>query len=699
MAELLLELFSEEIPARMQDRAREDLARLLGEALTAAGIGFAQPPRSFATPRRLTVVATGLPLQQADRVVERKGPRADAPEQARAGFLRGLAGQDYELEEREDKKARVLFALVRERGRAVADLLAELLPQVIGRLPWPKSMRWGAGDFRWVRPLQSVLCLLDGAIVPFAVGGVAAGELTRGHRFLAPEPFAVRDFADYVVKLRNARVILDGAERRALIDHKAQELAAAEGLALAPDPALLDELKGLVEWPVPLAAGIDEEFMAVPPEALVTTMRANQKYLAMRTPMGELARRFVLVANMEASDGGAAIVAGNERVLRARLWDAKFFWDQDRKVALESRLPGLDRVVFHAELGTQGQRVERLVALTGVLAPHVPGTDRATAERAALLAKADLVSGMVGEFPELQGIMGGHYATAQGEPAAVAAAIREQYSPKGPEDVCPAAPTSVAVALADRLDTLVGFFAAGIRPTGTKDPYALRRAGLGIIRLLFENGLRLPLRPAIAAAIAGYGPKFANSDPAPLAAEVIGFLADRLKVHLREQGLRHDLIAAAFAVGEEDDLVRLSARARALQEFIDSEDGRNLLTAFRRASNIVGIEEKKDGRDYDGTPDAGALVEPEELALAAALEAARRDIDAALAEEDYGQAMGALAGLRRPVDGFFAAVMVNVPQPELRLNRLLLLSRIRAALQQVADFSLLEDAPRGERAE
>ncbi len=690
MAELLLELFSEEIPARMQDRAAEDLARGVADALTAADLAFDRPVRSFATPRRLTVVVSGLPLQQADRVVERKGPRADAPEQARAGFLRGLSGLDYTLEEREDRKAKVVFALVREQGRAVSALLGELLPAVIGRLPWPKSMRWGDGDFRWVRPLQSILCLLDGEIVAFTVGGVTASNRTRGHRFMAPEPFAVRDFADYVVKLRAAKVILDGAERRAIIARRAQELAAGQGLAVADDPGLLDEVKGLVEWPVPLMAAIDEAFMTVPPEALVTTMRTNQKYLALRTPDGTLARRFVLVANMQASDGGAAIVAGNERVLRARLWDAKFFWDQDRKVALESRLPGLARMVFHAELGSQGERVERLVALTGALVPRIPGADRLLAERAALLAKADLVSGMVGEFPELQGIMGGHYAAAQGEPEAVATAIREHYSPKGPDDRCPTAPASVAVALADKLDTLVGFFAAGIRPTGTKDPFALRRAGLGIIRLIFENGLRLPLREAALAAARGYGDRFAAFSPD----ELIAFLVDRLKVHLRERGVRHDLIAAAVAVGAEDDLIRLAARAEALQAFIDSEDGRNLLTAFRRAANIVAIEEKKDGRRYDGHPVVGALVDPAEETVFAALEEAGGRIASALEAEDYAGAMTALAALRHPVDGFFEAVMVNVQEPDLRLNRLLLLGRIRSSLERVADFSLIEEGGR-----
>jgi glycyl-tRNA synthetase beta chain len=690
MAELLLELLSEEIPARMQDRARTELAQTMTDALSAADLAFERPLRSFATPRRLAVVVAGLPQQQADRVVERKGPRMDAPEAARAGFLRGLSGLDHTLEERDDRKARVLFALVRERGRAIAELLAELLPGVIARLPWPKSMRWGDGEFRWVRPLKSILCVLDGAVVEFELAGIRSGNRTGGHRFMAPDCFAVRDFADYVVKLRDAKVVLDGAERRALIERGALALAQSLGLVVPDDPALLDEVKGLVEWPVPLLGAIDEAFMAVPPEVLVTTMRTNQKYLALHRADGSLASRFVLVANMAASDGGVSIVAGNERVLRARLWDARFFWDQDRKSTLESRLPSLARIVFHAELGTQGERVERLVALTGELVPHVPGADRVLAERAALLAKADLVSGMVGEFPELQGIMGGHYAAAQGEPPAVATAIREHYAPRGPEDRCPTAPESVALALADKLDALVGFFAAGIRPTGTKDPFALRRAGLGFIRLIFENRLRLPLRSATTAAARGFGDRFAEFDPD----ELIAFLVERLKVHLRERGVRHDLIAAAVAVGAEDDLLRLVARAEALQAFIDSEDGRNLLTAFRRAANIVGIEEKRDGRRYDGHPVPGALVDPAEEAMFAALEAAGTRISAALANEDYMGAMAALAALRRPVDGFFDAVLVNVQEPDLRLNRLLLLGRIRSSLERVADFSLIEESGR-----
>ena len=457
------------------------------------------------------------------------------------------------------------------------------------------------------------------------------------------------------------------------------------------DPALLDELNGLVEWPVPLAGAIDAAFMEVPAEVLVTTMRTNQKYLALRQPDGGLARHFVLVANMAARDGGAAIVAGNERVLRARLWDAKFFWDQDRKAPLESRLPALDKMVFHAELGSSGQRVERLVALAAGLVPYVPGADRVLAERAALLAKADLVTGMVGEFPELQGIMGAHYARIQGEPEAVVAAIRDQYAPKGPEDRCPTAPESIVVALADKLDTLAGFFAAGIRPTGSKDPFALRRAALGAIRLILENGLRLPLRAGFGLAAGGYGERFDGATAARAGEDLLAFFADRLKVHLRERGVRHDLVSAVMALAAEDDLVRLLARVEALKGFLDTDDGANLLAAYRRASNIVAIEEKKDGRPVAGEPVADLLREPGEQALYQALAAAHGTIEAALAGEDFAAAMAALAGLRRPVDQFFDGVLVNAAEPELRANRLRMLARIRGSLRQVADFALIEE--------
>ncbi len=693
MAELLLELLSEEIPARLQSDAREQLAALLQAVLKDAGL----PPaaiETFATPRRLGLVARDIPIATEARDEERRGPRVEAPAAAYEGFLRGLGEAAYEIGQRDDKKGRVWIATIRHPGRQVRDILASSLPEALARFPWPKSMRWGDGDLRWVRPLQSILCLLDGEVVPFRLGAIEGGKATAGHRFMAPERLSVGGYDDYRERLRAAKVILDASERRSIIETRAQELAAGEGLRLRSDPALLDEVAGLVEWPVPLLGRIDSSFMELPPEVLVTTMRVNQKYLALETPDGKLADRFVLVANIEADDGGAAIVAGNERVLRARLWDARFFWEQDRKRPLEAGLPKLDRMVFHAELGMLGERVERLVALTGALVPFVPGADRALAERAALLAKADLVSGMVGEFPELQGIMGGHYARAQGEPEEVAAAIAEHYGPKGPDDTCPRAPASVAVALADKLDALVGFFAKDIRPTGSKDPFALRRAALGVLRLVLENGLRLPLRAAFAASIEGYGERLAGLDRQSVADDLLAFFADRLKVHLRGEGVRHDLIAATFAVGGDDDLVRLVARVKALQAFLAGEDGRNLLAGYRRASSIVGIEEKKDKRRYAGAPDPDLLVEPAERELHAALERAEGRIAAALQGEDFALAMAALAALRGPIDAFFDKVMVNVPETDLRQNRLLLLSRIRSALDAVADFSLIEEPGR-----
>jgi glycyl-tRNA synthetase beta chain len=689
MAELLLELRSEEIPARMQGRAAADLAELVVTALTAASLS-PETQLYFATPRRLVLHLTGLAGRQADQEFERRGPRADAPQAARDGFLRSLPGADYIIEEREEKKGRVLFARFRQPGRSTPEILGDMLPDLLARLPWSKSMRWGSGDARWVRPLQSMVCLLDGEVVPFRFGPVESGDVTAGHRFLAPKPFTVAGFDDYRAKLLDAWVILDPAERRARIESVAKALAEGQGLRLRHDPALLDEVTGLVEWPVPLLGRIDAEFMDIPPEVLVLTMRQNQKYLALETADGLLADRFVVVANNEAPDGGAAIVAGNERVLRARFWDARYFWELDRSQPLEAGLPKLERMVFHAELGSQGERVQRLVALTGELIPFIPGADRTLAERAALLAKADLVTGMVGEFPELQGIMGGHYARAQGEPDAVATALAEHYGPKGPDDRCPTAPESVAVALADKLDSLAGFFARGIKPTGSKDPFALRRAALGVIRLILENRLRLPLRQVLGGAVALY-PGLAGSD----VSDLLAFIADRLKVHLRERGVRHDLIAAVFAKGD-DDLIRILSRVQALQEFLGSGSGQDLLVAFRRASNILAIEEKRDGRSYSSADIAPELLKSaEERELRAGIDRTQIGIAAALLDEDFAGAMRLLAGLRGAVDAFFDKILVNDPDADVRRARLGLLCGIRDALGTVADFSLIEDAPAG----
>jgi len=691
MAELLLELFSEEIPAGMQPSARDALARLLGDLLREQGIAAARIC-TFSTPRRLVAVAEGVPERQPDRVIERRGPRVDAPEMARAGFLRSLEGRDFRLEEREDpRKGRYLVAVIEEAGRPSAEVLAETLPGLLARFPWPKAMRWGPHRVRWVRPLHAILCLLDGRPVRFSFGPVESGDRTFGHRFHAPGPIAVRGFADYRESLARAYVLLDQEERRARILELARALSAAEGLRLREDPDLVEELVGLVEWPVVLMGRIEPEFMELPPEVLVTSMRTHQRYLALLDGEGRLAPRFLVVANVEAEDGGAAIVAGNERVLRARLWDARFFWENDRRVPLEVRLPMLEKVVFHQRLGTMAERVVRLEALACELARFVPGADPALCARAARLCKADLMTGMVAEFPELQGIMGGYYARHQGEPEQVARAIAEHYRPKGPEDEVPRAPVSVALALADRIDTLAGFFAAGIRPSGSSDPFALRRAALGVVRLVLENDLRLPLREAFGRALDLYGQRFHHVDREAFLREIVEFFADRLVVHLRERGLRHDLVAAVFAIVPDDDLVRLVRRVEALDAFVTSPDGRDLLTAYRRARNIVAIEERRDGSEYRGEPDPDLLVEKEERALHKVLVKAQDAIAAALEGEDFVGAMRHLAAIRPMVDAFFDRVRVNVEDPRLRANRLLLLDRLRRVFERIADFSRIED--------
>jgi glycyl-tRNA synthetase beta chain len=557
-------------------------------------------------------------------------------------------------------------------------------------------MRWGAYEIRWVRPLQSILCLFDGQVVPLEFGPLRAGAATLGHRFLAPASFQVRDSEDYREKLAAAYVLLDGAERRREIASAAARVAEAEKLRPRDDPALLAELAGLVEWPVVLLGRIDRHFMALPEEVLVTAMRHHQKYLAVEDAKGRLAPRFVMVANIEAAPGSDAIVAGNERVLKARLFDAQFFWDHDRKRSLASRVPDLDGVVFHARLGSLGAKAVRLETLAGWLAQRVPGAKRGLATRAALLCKADLVTDMVKEFPELQGVMGRHYAAHDREPPQVAVAIAEHYAPQGPGDSCPSAPESVAAALADKLDTLVGFFAIGEKPTGSKDPFALRRAALGAIRLILENRLRVPLREAFRQALAGYGDQFDGVDAGALSSELLAFFADRLKVHLKDAGMRHDLISAVFAAAEEDDLVRLLARAEALRAFLATDDGANLLTALRRASNIVRIEEKRDKRSYAGQPDERRLEAKEEQTLFFRLTSVADDIATALEREAFGEAMAALARLRQPVDAFFDRVTVNAEDPKLRENRLYLLGQIRSALGAIADFSLIEDTLQAE---
>ncbi len=692
MAELLLELFSEEIPAGMQPRARKDLERLLAALLEERHLGFAEM-RSWATPRRLGIAVSGLPERQPDRVSERRGPRVDAPEKARQGFLRSLEGLDYELFEREDRKGRALYARVREAGRPTKDALGEALPAMLERFPWPKSMRWGEGEQRWVRPLHAILCLLDEEVVPFAFAGIRSGRHTFGHRFMAPERLEIAHPGVYENRLRKAFVIANPEERMENIRVGIQQFILKNALNVnisARYILLIHELVGLVEWPVVLVGSMDNHFLDLPENVLVTVMRTHQRYVPLYTHENHLAPYFVIVANIEARDGGAAIVAGNERVLRARLWDARFFWETDRRQRLEERLPALERVIFHARLGTMREKAERLEALAHFLAGFV-SCDAEAAARAGRLAKCDLVTGMVGEFPELQGVMGGHYARAQGESEAIARAIAEHYAPQGPEDHCPTAPVSVAVALADKIDALAGFFAAGIRPTGSKDPFALRRAALGIIRLVLENGVRLPLRRAFREALDGYGSRFAHVDGERHGRELLEFIADRLIVHLRDRGVRHDHIRAVFGATPDDDLVRLMARVRALEAFLASEDGRNLLTAYRRGANIVAIEEKRDGRSYRGDPDPARFRRPEEEQLWEAMARARETIIRELEAEDFEAAMRALAALRGPVDAFFEGVRVNVEDEELRRNRLLLLARLQELFRTIADFSVVED--------
>jgi glycyl-tRNA synthetase beta chain len=695
MAEFLLELLSEEVPARMQARAAEDLKRLVTDGLKEARLGFDRA-EAFVTPRRLALVVDGLPDRQPDLEEERKGPRVGAPDKAIQGFLGSVGLESIEqCEIREIKGSEFYFAVRKAEGRATGEVLTELVEAALRGLTWPKSMRWGAHSARYVRPLHGILAILDGEPISgtFDLGAgasLAFGNATRGHRFMAPESFSVSYFEDYRNKLRTAFVMLDREERKAAIVERAGALAGSEGLSITADPSLLEEVAGLVEWPVPLMGRIDDRFMDLPSEVLASAMRTHQKYFAVEDGDGSLAPRFVVVANIEAADGGAAVVAGNERVLRARLSDARFFWDQDRRDSLASRAPALKNVVFHAKLGTLDEKVDRLQALAADIAGRIPGADRDKTRSAARLCKADLVSEMVGEFPELQGLMGRYYALADGEDPAVADAIRDHYSPLGPGDACPTAPVSVAVALADKIDTLVGFWAIDEKPTGSKDPYALRRAALGVIRLVLENGLRLGLSDIFHKAAHLHAETAGQIRGEVVAEGLLEFFADRLKVHLREQGVRHDLVAAVFALGGEDDLVRLLARVEALAAFLATEDGANLVTAYRRAANIVGIEAKKDGGVLDGAPDPALYAEAEEKALDAALDEAAGAFDEALAEEDFTAAMGAMARLRVPVDAFFEAVTVNSDDPALRANRLRLLSRIGDTLGRVADFSRIE---------
>ncbi len=740
MPELLLELFSEEIPARMQVQAAKDLERLVVGALSDRGLMF-EGARAFAGPRRLTLSVTGLPAKQPDVKEEKKGPRVGAPQAAIDGFLKSAGLTLAQCEKKSDPKGDYYLAVIDRKGRATADVLKTILPEAIAKLPWPKSMRWpqkvldeseeqkavpktqSVGSIkktsagieitpptyqfsltifaptvsigrRWVRPLHGIVATLDGEVVPFEFAGVKSKNITYGHRFLSSGAITVKRFEDYEKKLRAAHVILDGAERRETILHEAKQKAFALGQEVVEDEGLANEVMGLAEWPVVLVGTIDKQFMDLPPEILQTTMRAHQKYFALRDPATlKLANKFVVIANMAAKDGGKEIVAGNERVLRARLADAKFFWDQDRKLPLIDRVADLQGIVFHAKLGTQLERVKRIEALAVEIAKAIglKGKDLEKAKHAALLCKADLTTGMVGEFPELQGVMGRYYALADGEDREIADAIRDHYKPLGPSDQVPTEPISICVALADKLDALTGFFSIGEKPTGSGDPYALRRAALGVIRIIIGSNSRLEMTPTAERAYSGHwtGRRVPGLIRGDLVSwEVLAFFADRLKVALREKGVRHDLIDAVFALGKEDDLVRLVRRVEALQAFLKTDDGANLLTGYKRAANILKIEEKKDKKEYRGEPKD--LKDDEEKTLASALATAKKDAAAALQKEDFAAAMKALAKLRAPVDRFFEKVTVNVDDKALRENRLKLLSQIVGAAHQVADFSKIE---------
>ncbi|MEM7498026.1 MAG: glycine--tRNA ligase subunit beta [Pseudomonadota bacterium] len=744
MPDLLLELFSEEIPARMQARAAADLRRMVTDRLVAAGLTYADAA-AFATPRRLTLSLTGLPAETRATREERKGPRTDAPEKAIEGFLRSTGLAREALEIRDDKKGQVYFAVIERPGRPAAEVVAEVVTATIDDFPWPKSMRWGTGSLRWVRPLRRILCLLSseaGAeIVPFEVGGIAASNLTEGHRFMGSGSFEVAGFEDYVGKLEAAHVILNAEARAERIWHDATQAAFALGLEVVEDKGLLAEVARLVEWPVVLMGEIGGDFLDLPPEVLRTSMKEHQKFFSVRNPATGRIERFVTVANIAAPDGGVAILAGNRRVLNARLSDAKFFWENDLRkveaVGLEGMAQPLENVVFHEKLGTQAERIRRIEALAREIAPAV-GAKPDLAAEAARIAKADLASEMVFEFPELQGVMGRYYAAAAGHDDGVPEACETHYRPLGPTDDVPTDPVAVAVALADKLDMLTGFWAIDEKPTGSKDPFALRRAALGVIRVVLENELRLelipfitaplgrnlnisllldrvrPYRSAIANLEGGHGEALAERlvedferetfgglsavEAKEISAglisktvDLLGFLADRLKVALRDQGVRHDVIQACFDLGGQDDLVLLVARVRAVQALLETEDGANLLAAYRRASNIVAAEAKRDGEPHDAAPDPALAADPAERALFDALAALEPRVAAALEGEDFAAAIAAMAELRAPVDTFFDDVTVNAEDPALRENRLRLLNALRGLMRHAAAWEAIQD--------
>ena len=693
MPELLLELFSEEIPARMQQRAADDLLRLITAGLKDAGLDIGEA-ESFAGPRRLALVVHDVPLNTPDVVEERRGPRVDAPEKAIQGFLRatGLTLEQCDIVD-DPKKGPYYVARIDKPGRPAQQVIAELVPEVIRKFPWPKAMRWGRRNLKWVRPLHSVICLFNGAVVKFDIEGIASGETTRGHRFMSPEPFTVKDFADYDQKLRAHHVILRHGERASIIEARARALAQEAGLQLVQDEALVRETAGLTEWPVVLMGSFHEDFLDVPEEVIITAIRSHQKCFALRHKAddgGRLANRYLLVANIEAPDDGLAIIEGNNRVIAARLSDARFFWEQDLATPLTERVAELDEITFHAKLGSQGDRVRRLQQLTRDIAPFVDA-DEEEAALAARLAKADLVTEMVGEFPELQGIMGFYYARKSCVPEHIARAIADHYRPRGASDTVPGAPVSIAVALADRIDTLAGFWAAGEKPTGSRDPFALRRAALGLIRIILANGIRLPLAAFIEQQVR-ISPAFdgTDEDAAAITVDLLSFIRERLKVHLREEGHRHDYIDAVYAAGEADDLLLILLRLQALENFLGTEEGANLLAGIKRALNILKIEEKKDKRSFTGAPNQHMLIAVEEKELSSAITRARAKVAKAIKAEDYEGALAALAKLRGAVDAFFDKVTVNAEDPTLRENRLKLLAGIRDVVALIADFGRIE---------
>jgi glycyl-tRNA synthetase beta chain len=693
MPDLLIELFSEEIPARMQLRAAEDLKKRITDGLVEAGITYAGAA-AFSTPRRLTLTLQGVLSESPTLKEERKGPRVDAPEQAIEGFLRGAGLTKDQLEIRDEKKGQVYFAVVEKPGRPAADIIAEVLENTIRNFPWPKSMHWGSGSLRWVRPLHSIICILsdESGTTPVAldIDGIIAGDKTQGHRFMSNGSFAVSGFDDYAAKLKRAHVILDPTERQEMIWQDATNMAFANGLEVVDDRGLLAEVAGLVEWPVVLMGKIADEFLDLPPEVLQTSMKEHQKFFSVRNPKTGRIERFITVANRETRDQGATILAGNQKVLSARLSDAKFFWENDLRVAKGDGLTAwtdrLSNVTFHNKLGSQKARIDRIAAMAATLAPLV-GAAVEQASLAAQVSKADLSSEMVYEFPELQGLMGRYYATAAGLPEAVAQACQDHYSPLGPSDDVPTAPVSVAVALADKLDTLAGFWAIDEKPTGSKDPFALRRAALGVIRLLLENNVRLTLTDVIAAHIGAIDPSLPCD---ALTADLLAFFHDRLKVFLRDRGVRHDVIDACIAMDGNDDITLLVKRAEALGAVLSTDDGVNLVQAFKRATNILTQAEEKDGVEYSFGADVKFAKSDVETAVFAALDTAEPKIQSALAQEDFATAMTTMSGLRASVDAFFEAVQINSDNEIVRRNRLNLLSRIRSICSSVADLTKVE---------